>query len=95
MMKCVHTSEDNETSCPVRSVDSIVIPSRHEAVIKSKVIPSTNMKEAILVPLMKFVNTHGLVVVQVLVNTENSEIYVRVLTRETKKFLSKKTQKLH
>lgn len=44
MMKCVHTSEDKETSCRVRSVDRIVIPSRHEAVIKSKVIPSTNRR---------------------------------------------------
>lgn len=32
---------------------------------------------------MKFNYTHGLVVGQVLVNTENSEINVRVLTRET------------
>lgn len=94
MMKCVHTSEDNETSCPVRSVDSIVIPSRHEAVIKSKVIPSTNMKEAILVPLMKFVNTHGLVVGQVLVNTENSEIYVRVFNPGDKKVFVKENTEI-
>lgn len=79
MMKCVHKSEDKEPSYHVRSVDSIVIPSRHEAVIKSKVIPSTNIKEAILVPRMRLVNTHGFVVGQVLVNTENCEIYLRVL----------------
>lgn len=47
MMKCVHTSEDKETSFSVLSVDSIVIPSRHEAVIKFKVIPSTNMSKKI------------------------------------------------
>lgn len=90
--KCVHTSEDKETSCRVRSVDSTVIQSRHEAVIKSKVIPSTNMKEAILVPMMKFVNTHGLVVGQVLVNTENSEVFN---PGDKEIFVKEKTKKLH
>lgn len=47
MMKCVDTSEDKDTSCRVCSEDSIVIRSRHEAVIKSKVIPNTDMKESI------------------------------------------------
>lgn len=94
MMKCVHMSEDKETSCRVRSVDNIVIPSRHEAVIKSKVIPSTNMKEAILVPLMQFVNTNGLVVRKVLVNTENSEIYVRVFNPGDKEVFVKENTEI-
>lgn len=62
MMKCVYMSEDNEISCFVYLVDSIVILLRYEVVIKFKVIFSINMKEVILVLLMKFVNIYGFVV---------------------------------
>lgn len=62
MMKCVYMSEDNEISCFVCLVDSIVILLRYEVVIKFKVIFSINMKEVILVLLMKFVNIYGFVV---------------------------------
>jgi dUTPase len=89
MVKCVHTRGDTEAHCRVRSVEEIVIPPRHKAVVKSKVIPSTNIKEGILVPMMKFVNAHELVVGQALVNTESSVVFVHVFNPGDKAFCVK------
>ena len=78
ILNCARTENYQEFSGRVVSVETSAIPPRHEAVLKSRVISGADIGDGILVPIKRFVHSHGLVVAHVLVNARNSVIYVRV-----------------
>ena len=78
ILNCARTENYEEISGRVVSVETSAIPPRHEAVLKSRVISGADIGDGILVPIKRFVHSHGLVIAHVLVNARNSVIYVRV-----------------
>ena len=78
ILNCVHTSDYEERSCRVVTAENVGVPPRHEAVLKSRVLGGGNTGDGVLVPMKKFVHTHGLAIAHVVVTAKNSDVYVRV-----------------
>ena len=80
----LHSAECAQRSCRVVSAESVIVPPKHESVIKSVITSKPDSSDGILIPLKVFIHSHGLALARVLVNAEADVIYVRVFNPSEK-----------